>query len=157
MMLMCACRLISQQVICTTRRHTNTLHLFFGCSRLWRYMKLTRRRFISFDLHTIVVVIQCLELAYYDTSTGTHARTHTRAKKYYILVIVSQILNCQCTTPGVIKPVLQGPQSSSLFCDNQGNWPSGKSGFLPGRAENPDGLHLPQHWVDDPCTIRSIY
>lgn len=30
--------------------HSTNTHLFLGCSRLWRYMKLTRRRLMSFDL-----------------------------------------------------------------------------------------------------------
>ncbi len=34
-------------------------HLFLGCRRLWRYMKLTRRRFMSFDLQKKVVAKLC--------------------------------------------------------------------------------------------------
>lgn len=41
---------------------TSGTHLFLGCSRLWRYMKLTRRCLISFDLQKtgqeeIIIVI----------------------------------------------------------------------------------------------------
>lgn len=32
------------------RSDTENIYLFLGCSRLWRYMKLTRRRLMSFDL-----------------------------------------------------------------------------------------------------------
>lgn len=83
-----------------THSHT-TLHLFLGCSRLWRYMNLTRRRFISFDLHTIVVVIERLESAHYDTSRGTHTHTHSGAQNTKYLSLFHKYVHYLCTIPAV--------------------------------------------------------